>query len=112
MKFETISQKKNQLMGREEAEIKIYHHGQRTPARQEIVKEVADHLKTSENQIIIDRIITVTGDACSHVKVLAYEKSENVPAYKIEKMKRRMKTAKEEPQAKPETAAKSKKEEE
>jgi ribosomal protein S24E len=95
MKIEIVSQKKNQLMGREEADVRIIHEGQRTPSRQEILKEVSHSLKAKEEHIIIDRIITVQGQAVSHAKVLAYEKKEDVPAYKIEKMKRRMKLEKE-----------------
>lgn len=95
MKIEIISQKKNQLMRREEAEVRIRHEGQRTPSRQEILKEISHSLKSSEDLIIIDRIITLQGQAVSAAKVLAYEKKEDVPAYKIGKMKRRMKLEKE-----------------
>jgi len=91
MKIEIVSQKKNELMGREEAEVTIRHEGQRTPSRQEILKEIARHLKANEDHIIIDRIMTVQGQAVSAAKVLAYERKEDVPAYKIDKMKRRMK---------------------
>ena len=109
MKLEIISHKKNQLMGREEAEIKVYHHGQRTPSRQEMLKEVAGHLKAQESHVIINSIMTIPGDACSHIKAHAYEKAESVPAYKAEKMKRRMKAAKGEAKAEAEPAAKPKK---
>ncbi|MCX6814286.1 MAG: hypothetical protein NTY20_01360 [Candidatus Aenigmarchaeota archaeon] len=95
MKIEIISQKKNPLMGREDLQVRINHDGQRTPSRQEILKEIAHSLKTREDHIIIDRIFTVQGQAVSNAKVLAYERKEDVPAYKTEKMKRRMKLAKE-----------------
>jgi ribosomal protein S24E len=97
MKIEIISQKKNELMGREESEVRIRHEGQRTPSRQEILKEIARQFKANEDQIIIDRIITIQGQAVSAAKVLAYEKKEDVPAYKIGKMKARMKLEKEKP---------------
>jgi ribosomal protein S24E len=92
MKIEIVSQKKNPLMGREDIHMRINHEGQRTPSRQEILKEVARSLKSSEDRVIIDRIFTVQGQAVSDAKVLAYEKKEGVPAYKMNKMKRRMKT--------------------
>ena len=95
MKIEIISQKKNPLMGREDVHVRINHDGQRTPSRQEILEEIAHSLKMGENHIIIDRIFTVQGQAVSNAKVLAYEKREDVPAYKTEKMKRRMKLEKE-----------------
>ncbi len=91
MKIEIVSQKKNPLVGREDVHIRINHEGQRTPSRQEILKEIAHSLKTNEDRVIIDRIFTVQGRAISDVKVLAYEKKEEVPAYKTDKMKRRMK---------------------
>ncbi len=95
MKIEVISQKKNPLVAREEAVVRVHHAGQRTPSRQEMVKEVAHALKADEQNIIIDRIFTLQGETISEAKVLAYEKKEDIPVYKIEKMKRRMKTAKE-----------------
>ena len=91
MKIEIISQKKNPLVGREDVQARINHEGQRTPSRQEMLKELAHMLKVQENHIIIDRIFTVQGQAVSHAKILAYEKGEDVPAYKTDKMKRRMK---------------------
>jgi ribosomal protein S24E len=101
MKIEIISQKKNPLMGREDVQARINHDGQRTPSRQEILKEIAHALKTNENHIIIDRIFTVQGQAVSNAKIMAYERKEDVPAYKMDKMKRRMKLGKEAPAEKP-----------
>jgi ribosomal protein S24E len=95
MKIEIVSQKKNPLMGREDVHLRINHDGQRTPSRQEILKEIAHSLKMGENHIIIDRIFTVQGQAISNAKVMTYERKEDVPAYKTEKMKRRMKLEKE-----------------
>jgi len=96
MKIEVVSQKKNQLLGREEAEVRISHHGQRTPSRQEMLKGISLALKAGESSIIIDRIITLTGEPISVARVLAYENKDAMPKYKLEKMKRRMKLAKEE----------------
>ena len=96
MKIEIVSQKKNVLMAREEAVVRVHHEGQRTPSRQEMLKEVSRILKASEDSVIIDRIFTLQGENISEAKVLAYEKREDVPAYKIEKMKRRMKAKAEE----------------
>jgi len=97
MKIEIISQKRNPLIPREEAVLKIHHQGQSTPSRQDMLKEVARVLKADENHIIIDRIFTARGQGISEAKALAYEKREDVPAYKIDKMKRRMKAEKETP---------------
>ena len=105
MKIEIVSQKKNPLVGREDIHMRINHEGQRTPSRQEILKEIARSLKTNEEHIIIDRIFTVQGQAVSNAKVLAYDKREDVPVYKTDKMKRRMKIKTE---AAPETAAEKK----
>jgi len=91
MKIEVVSQKKNQLLGREESEVRISHHNQRTPSRQEMLKGVASALKASESLIIIDRIITLAGEPISIAKVLTYENKDTMPKYKLEKMKGRMK---------------------
>ena len=91
MKIEIVSQKKNALIGRDEAMLRVHHESQRTPSRQELLKEAARAIKANEQATIIDRIITLQGEAISEVKVLAYEKKEDVPAYMAEKMKRRMK---------------------
>jgi ribosomal protein S24E len=91
MKIEIVSQKKNPLVGREDVHVRINHEGQRTPSRQEILKELVYLLKTNEDKVIIDRIFTLQGQAVSDAKVLAYGKKEDVPAYKVDKMKRRMK---------------------
>ena len=99
MKIEITAQKKNPIMGREEAEVRINHAGQRTPSRQEIAKAVSSHLKVGEGHIIVDRIITVQGQTISGAKVLAYEKAESIPAYMLEKMKRRSKQKGETPAA-------------
>jgi ribosomal protein S24E len=103
MKIEIVSQKKNPLMGREDVHVRISHEGQSTPSRQEILKEVAHSLKTGESHVIIDRIFTLQGENVSEVKVLSYGSKEDVPAYKAEKMRRRMKIKAE--AEKPEKAA-------
>jgi len=92
MKIEIISQKKNQLIGREEAVLKIHHQGQSTPSRHELLKEIAHALKANESHVIIDRIFTSRGQGISEARALAYEKKEDIPPYKVEKMKRRMKS--------------------
>ncbi len=91
MKLEVVSQKKNPLMEREEVLMRIHHADQRTPSRHEVAKAAASHLKTSESLIIVDRIITMQGQTMSQAKILAYEKSESIPAYMLEKMKKRTK---------------------
>jgi ribosomal protein S24E len=110
MKIEIISQKKNPLVGREDVHMRIDHQGQRTPSRQEILKEIARMLRTNDDRVIIDRIFTVQGQAVSNANVLAYGKKGDVPAYKTDKMKRRMKAkgAEEKPAEKPEAPAEKK----
>ena len=104
MKIEIVSQKKNPLLGREDVHARITHEGQRTPSRQEILKEVAHSLKTGESHVIIDRIFTLQGENVSEVKALSYDSKEGVPAHKAEKMKRRMKIKAEEKPEKEEGA--------
>lgn len=92
MKIEIVSRKNNPLLGKEEVELRISHHGQSTPSRQELVKEISSHLKAKEDCMIIDKIVTLHGEAVSKAKVLVYDKPEIIPSYKLEKMKKRMKS--------------------
>gem|GEM_PF-823655 len=88
--MEVISQKKNPLMGREEAWVCLEHAGKPTPPRAEMIAEVAKHFNSKEDRVIIDKIFSETGKAASRVKVLVYPKSDAVPKDKLEKMKVRM----------------------
>ncbi len=88
--MEVISQKKNPLMSREEAWVRIAHAGKPTPPRKDIIADVAKQFKAKEDCVIVDKIFSESGIAASKVKVLVYPKADAVPKAKLEKMKIRM----------------------
>lgn len=98
MKIEVVSQKKNPLLKRSEVMLRADHSGNPTPSRYELLDTISSTLKTQKEKIIIERIITKPGAGISEIKVHAYEKQEEIPKHKLEKMKRRTKPPKKEEQ--------------
>lgn len=92
--MEVITEKKNPIMNRDEAWIRIDHSGKPTPPRKDIIADVAKHFKAKEDCIIVDKIFSETGQAASKIKVLVYTKADAVPKDKLNKMKIRMKLMK------------------
>lgn len=88
--MEVFSQKKNSLMRREEAWIRLDHAGKPTPPRKDIIADIAKHFKAKEDSVIVDKIFSEFGKPSSRVKVLVYSKAEEIPKAKLEKMKIRM----------------------
>ena len=99
MEMEIRKERENKLLKRKEIEVYLDHTGKPTPTRLEILKELAKKLKVKEDLIIVDKIFSETGKACSRVKVLVYQNTKDIPPGKIEKMKRRIaKIKKEKPE--------------
>jgi len=90
MSLKIDSQKRNELLNREECWISLEHAGKPTPKRAELIKVVAKELKKPEDCIIIDKIFSEFGKSASRLKVQVYDKKENVPQKKTEKMKIRI----------------------
>jgi len=90
------SRKKNPLLKREEAWIVLEHEGKATPKRADIIDEAAKAMKADKELIIIDKIFSREGKAASKARVLVYAKRGDMPAAKVEKMKRRLGIAKKE----------------
>lgn len=110
MQIKILLQKKNPLMKREEILFEIDHTGKATPTRAEILGAVVKNLKKKEDLIIVDKIFSQTGKSISKAKISSYQKKDDIPVDKIEKMKRRM--AKKKAAPKPEPAAPTEKKEE
>jgi len=91
MKFEITSNKRNPLMKREEYMVSIGHEGKPTPSRQEILETLAKEAKKDKSLVIVDSIFTQVGGALTNVKAYVYEKAEEIPKGKLEKMKSRSK---------------------
>ena len=92
--MEIISKKKNLLMGREEAWIRVEHLGKSTPTRKELIADAAKLFKSQDDCVIVDKIFTESGIASSKAKILIYGKAADVPKAKSDKMKIRMKLMK------------------
>lgn len=106
-----ISQHKtNSLLNREEYMLFLEHAGKPTPKRAEIWQAVAEMLKKEKDHIIVDKIMSVPGQGGSNIKVLVYDKKDNVPKAKLEKMMARIekKKAGEEGEAPAEAPAEAK----
>ncbi|MBI4173532.1 MAG: hypothetical protein HY519_02315 [Candidatus Aenigmarchaeota archaeon] len=86
MKFATVTEKENQLMGRRELWLSIEHKGQATPTRKQLLDGVAKAVGSPAENVIIDRIFTDTGRSSSRLKVLAYKDKNSIPKAKLEKM--------------------------
>lgn len=112
MKMEIVKDKKNPAMKRDEHAISLEHTGKATPSRPEIMKDVAKLLKTKEELIIVDKIISNKGVQSSVVYVLSYRKRDDMPKHKLEKMKARMDKAKAKQQAAKEKLPEAPKQEE
>ncbi len=105
MKTEIKEHRKNPLMKRDEYMIRVDHSGKPTPSRQELIKEFAKELKVAEDVIIIDKILSKAGSQVSEARTHVYKKKAEIPADKLEKMAKRMKTATKETEKPAETAA-------
>lgn len=90
MKIEVKEQKKNPLLKREEVLVSLEHAGKATPSRKEMLPELAKVLKSKEELIIVDKIFSAPGKSASQARILLYSKKDEIPAGKLEKMKKRM----------------------
>lgn len=101
MKIEVQRTLENKLMKRSESVLTLDHSGKPTPSRPDVLKEVVKVLKAKEDAIIIDRITTKPGRGLSEIKVFVYQKKEDIPKHKLEKMERRTKKKEKPEEGKP-----------
>ena len=73
MKVKTINEKENPLFKRKELSLEIEHEESKTPAKAELQKEMAKHLKKDVQQIEIKSIFSDCGTAKSKAKVFVWE---------------------------------------
>ena len=99
MKLEIKERKRNPLMKREDVVVRIDHEGKATPARLQVMEEVAKLLKTKKENLVVNRIITAGGSTVSETKVFSYSRKDDIPEWRLKKMEARMSKAKGEPKA-------------
>lgn len=66
----------NNVIGRRELTLKVYHMGSGTPSRKEIIKAVVESLGVKDNLVVVRKISTVYGAGISNVKLHIYNSRE------------------------------------
>ena len=95
MEMELISEKTNPVLNRRELIVKIKVVGA-TPSRKDVVAGIASHFGVDEKNILVDPIITEFGTADARVRVKIYDDPKFIPKQRLEIVKARSKSAKEE----------------
>jgi ribosomal protein S24E len=100
MEFNVIEEKENPFFGRKELKLELKHAAAATPAKQELIKELAAKYAVPEEHIVVDYIFTEKGLAKSVAKVKIYkEKPKEKTRAKQKKAKEEEKEEKSEAQA-------------
>ena len=95
MTIQTVSERKNPLMGRDEYWLSLAHAGKATPRRNELLAGIASHLKAEKDNVIIDKIFPAKGAPLSRIKVLVYADKTKIPKEKLGRMKKEKKVEEE-----------------
>jgi ribosomal protein S24E len=69
MDISIIEEKENPFLNRKELKIELKHIGSATPAKANLLKELATKFSVSEEQVVVDYILTKKGISESFVKV-------------------------------------------
>jgi ribosomal protein S24E len=69
MDISIIEEKENPFLNRKELRIELKHIGSATPAKANLLKELATKYNVPEDQVIVDYILTKKGISESFVKV-------------------------------------------
>jgi ribosomal protein S24E len=94
MNVKILTQKRNDLLGREEIEAICEHEGKPTPKREEIIPHLQNLLKKDASLILIRKIFTQKGRGASRLKIFVYDKKEDMPKRVVEIIEARMKKKK------------------
>lgn len=78
MEFNVLEEKENPFFGRKELKIELRHSSAATPAKQELVKELASKYSVPEENVVVDYIFTQKGSANSISKVKIYKEKPKV----------------------------------
>ena len=93
MEFNVLEEKENSFFGRRELKLELKHATAATPAKQELIKELATKYSVSEENIVVDYIFTQKGSAKSVAKIKIYKEK---PKVKEKKTKVKVKEVKRE----------------
>ena len=89
---EVESEKDNPLMKRKQYWLSVEHAGKETPARYELLPEIAKTLKSKPELTLIDKIFSERGGAKSRAKVMVYRDRREIPDAKLERQERKVKS--------------------
>ena len=88
MQFDVLEEKENPFFGRKELRLELKHVAAATPAKQELVKELAAKYAVPEEYVAVDFIFTEKGSAKSVAKAKIYrEKPKERPKIREKKAK-------------------------
>lgn len=76
MKIEIISNKRNELLKRNEIVFNLSHEGSATPPRMEVRKELAKLLRTEVEKVYVKKIETITGIMMARGEANVYDSPE------------------------------------
>lgn len=83
MDIKILQEKDNQLLGRKEVRVEIKHTAAPSPAKINIIKELATKYSVPEDHVVIDYVFTKKGLASSEIKVKIYKEKPKVKATKM-----------------------------
>ncbi|MBS7639303.1 MAG: 30S ribosomal protein S24e [Candidatus Bathyarchaeia archaeon] len=89
MKISVISNKRNELLKRNEVIFSISHNGSPTPSRIEVRREIARILKVDAERVYIRKIESVTGAAASIGEAHIYDSQDQAKIIEPEHIIRR-----------------------
>lgn len=78
MEITIKEEKENPFLKRKDLKLEIKHIGSATPSKKELLKELAEKFSVSEDQVIIDYILTKKGIAESIIKAKILEEKKEV----------------------------------
>jgi ribosomal protein S24E len=80
MEMKILQEKDNQLLGRKEVRVEVKHTAAPSPAKVNIIKELAAKYGVPEDHVVIDYVFTKKGLASSEIKVKIYKEKPKVKA--------------------------------
>ena len=88
MNYNVISEKQNDLLKRKEIKVEIDHLLSATPAKADIIKELATAYSVPEENIVIDYVFTQNGIGKSVVKLKIFGEKPKIRAKKVKETKK------------------------
>jgi ribosomal protein S24E len=88
MEFNILEEKENPFFGRKELKIELRHSAASTPAKQELIKELASKYSVPEENVVVDYIFTQKGSANSISKVKIYKEKPKMKEKKVKEEKK------------------------